>query len=75
MGEDSKVLDTTTWPEDGEYGDIIRLLHKSAEIICMAAEVTDEEAKKTLFTSAKILIADCNKALDARTDTEIEDED
>jgi hypothetical protein len=67
--EDGKILDTREWPEDGEYGDIIKLLHKTGDIICTAAEVTNEEAKKQLFASAKILIEDCGRAIDERVGT------
>lgn len=75
---DEKVLDTKQWPEDGEYGDIIKLLHRVGDIICTASEVTNEEAKRSLFTSAKILLDDCGKAIDKRVGTEpvlIEEDD
>lgn len=68
--EDEKVLDTREWPEDGEYGDIIKLLHRTADIVCTAAEVTNGDAKASLFTSAKILLGDCISAIDNRTDVE-----
>ena len=63
--DDEKVI-SNTWPEDGEYGDIIKLLHKTADIICTAAEVTNEDAKKSLFEGAKALISDCITAIDKR---------
>jgi hypothetical protein len=66
MEGSEKVLDTREWPEDGEYGDIIKLLHRIGDIVCTASEVTNEDAKKTLFTSAKILLDDCGKAIDER---------
>lgn len=68
--DDEKVLDSRIWPEDGEYGDIIKLLHRSGDIICTATEVTNEEAKKALFASVKILLNDCIKAIDSRTEVE-----
>ena len=68
--EEEKVLDTKEWPEDGEYGDIIKLLHRTGDIVCTASEVTNEDAKKTLFTSAKILLEDCIKAIDTRVGVE-----
>lgn len=68
--EDEKVLDTREWPEDGEYGDIIKLLHRTADIICTAAEVTNEQAKKSLFEGAKTLLADCIDAINERVSIE-----
>jgi hypothetical protein len=68
--EDSKVLDTREWAEDGEYGDIIKLLHRVADIMCTASEITSEKAKATLFTSAKILLGDCISAIDDRAGVE-----
>ena len=75
--DDEKVMDTQEWPEDGEYADVIACLHKIAEIICMASQVTDEFAKKSLFQSAEILITNCKDALATRTEIEpvIEEED
>lgn len=67
---DEQVLNRGAWPEDGEYGDIIKLLHRVGDIICTAAEVTNEDAKKTLFTSATILIEDCKKAIQNRVQVE-----
>lgn len=69
MGDD-KVLDVKVWPEDGEYGDIIKLLHRSGDIICTASEVTNEQAKRALFDSVKILLADCISAIDSRVTVE-----
>lgn len=75
--DDEKVLDSRVWPEDGEYGDIIKLLHRSGDIICTASEVTNEEAKAALFSSVKILLADCIRAIDSRAEVTpvLEEED
>ncbi len=68
------VVDTKIWPEDGEFGDIIKGLHKTGDIICMAAEVTDPEAKRSLLSAAKKIIGNCYDALEVRADI-VEDED
>lgn len=67
---DEQVIVRNEWPEDGEYGDIIKLLHRIGDTIALAAEVTNEEAKKTLFTSATILIDDCKNAIQSRVQVE-----
>lgn len=76
--DDEKVINTVVWPEDGEYGDIIKLLQRTAEIVGTASQVTNEDAKKELFRSARILIDDCGKAIESRITIEpvlIEEDD
>lgn len=68
--DDEKVLDTREWPEEGEYGDIIKLLHRVADIVCTASEVTSEDAKKKLFEGASILMDDCKEAIRTRVGIE-----
>lgn len=68
--DEEKVLDMRAWPEDGEYGDIIKLLHRVGDIVCTASEVTSEDAKKKLFEGANILLDDCKNAISSRVGIE-----
>jgi hypothetical protein len=65
--DDEKVLDRRVDAEyEGEFADIIAATHRVAEIICTASQLTNENAKKSLFAGVKEILSDCITAIDSR---------
>lgn len=64
MGNDEIM--TKEYEFEGMFADVIGALDRARDIVCTASKLTDEEAKKALFTGVKIVLQNCIAAIDSR---------